>query len=62
MMSDNVRVLDSAFRPEAQLLEDIREVVGQYGGRVSYAQLLGIFEMLKFEYLKEGFTGDGSDE
>lgn len=57
-MSDNVRVLDSVFRSEEQLRGDIREVVRKYNGRISYAQLLGLLEQLKYEYIRDGCTGD----
>jgi len=57
-MNDNVRVMEVVFRPEEQLLEDIREAVSQYNGRLSYMQLLGILELLKFEYLQSGCTED----
>lgn len=56
-MVDNVRVMEAAFRPEEQLREGIREVVRQYSGRVSYAQLLGVLEQLKFEVIQEGYIG-----
>jgi hypothetical protein len=57
-MNDNVRVLGAVFLPEEKLREEIREVVRQYNGRISYAQLLGILEMLKFEYMQDGYIGE----
>jgi len=57
-VSDNVRVLGSVFRSEEQLRGEIREVVRKYNGRISYAQLLGLLEILKYEYLRDGCTGD----
>jgi hypothetical protein len=57
-MNDNVRVLGAAFLPEGKLREEIREVVRQYNGRISYAQLLGILEILKFEYMQDGYIGE----
>lgn len=56
-MSNNVRVLETVFRAEEQLRDGIREVVRQYSGRVSYAQLLGVLEQLKFEVIQEGYIG-----
>lgn len=53
-MTDNVKVLETVFRAEEQLLEDIREAVSQYYGRLSYAQLLGVLEIVKAEYLQRG--------
>ena len=57
-MDDNVRVLDSVFRSAEQLRGEIREVVRKYNGRISYAQLLGLLEQLKYEYIRDGCTGD----
>ena len=57
-MSDNVRILDSVFSAEAHLIADIRDVIKKYDGRLSYMQLLGILELLKFEYLQSGCTED----
>ena len=54
-MSNNVRVLETVFRTEEQLREDVWEVVRQYNGRVSYAQLLGVLEQLKFEVMQDGY-------
>lgn len=54
-MSNNVRALETVFRAEEQLREDIWEVVRQYNGRVSYAQLLGVLEQLKFEVMQDGY-------
>lgn len=53
MVSNNVRVLETVFRAEEQLLEEIKGVVSQYYGRLSYAQLLGVLEILKSEYMKD---------
>lgn len=56
-MSNNVRVLESVFRPEEELRDEIRDLIRKYSGKISYAQLLGVLDMLKFECLQAGYIG-----
>lgn len=56
-MSNNVRVLESVFRPEEELRDEIRDLIRNYSGKISYAQLLGVLDMLKFECLQAGYIG-----